>query len=199
MSARAKAKPKAKTKAAPKAKTKAEAEPKRPTKGAAKEPVVPAAPVPVVELHVGEAAPDFSLADDRGEIVTLKGLRGKRVVLYFYPKDDTPGCTQESCDFRDRTAEFARKNAVIYGVSRDSVPSHARFKAKHGLNFPLLSDESGKALQAYGVWKEKSMYGRKYMGIERSTFVIDVDGKISMIYPKVSVTGHVDAVLKALS
>ncbi len=149
-----------------------------------------------IVLKEGQAAPAFELPSDLGERVSLVGLRGKRVVLYFYPKDDTPGCTQEACDFRD---SFARiQGAVVLGVSKDTVEQHKKFKAKYSLPFALLADVSGKTLLDYGVWKEKSMYGRSYMGIERTTFLIDEAGVIRKIYPKVSVPGHVDQVLKDL-
>ncbi len=149
-------------------------------------------------LSVGDAAPDFTLKSDAGEEVHLKDLRGKKVVLYFYPKDDTPGCTTEACDFRDKQKKISVKNAVVLGVSPDSVESHVKFKKKFNLPFVLLSDAEKKIVEAYGVWKEKSMYGRKYMGVERTTFVIDEKGKIEQVFPKVSVTGHVDAVLATL-
>jgi thioredoxin-dependent peroxiredoxin len=145
-------------------------------------------------LAAGDKAPNFKLKDDEGNDVALSDFKGKTVVLYFYPKDDTPGCTTEACGFRDQTTDFSKKNAVILGVSADSTESHAKFKKKYGLPFNLLSDPEKKTLESYGVWKEKSMYGRKYMGIERTTFVIGPDGKIKKVFPKVSVTGHVDAV-----
>ena len=132
---------------------------------------------------------------DSGEKIKLKDLRGKTVVLYFYPKDNTPGCTTEACDFRDSFAAFKKKNAVLLGVSPDSVKSHEKFKTKFELPFPLIADEDHSIAEKYGVWKEKSMYGRKYMGIERSTFVIDKDGKLAEIYNKVKVKGHVEDVL----
>ena len=150
-------------------------------------------------LKVGSKAPDFSALTDSGEKIKLKDLQGKTVVLYFYPKDNTSGCAKEACDFRDSSAQFKKKNTVVLGVSPDSVKSHEKFKTKFELPFPLLADEDHTIAEKYGVWKEKSMYGRKYMGIERSTFVIDGDGKIAAIYPKVSVTGHVAAVLESLS
>lgn len=150
-------------------------------------------------LSVGDKAPEFILKDDTGQDVSLKDFKGKNVVLYFYPKDDTPGCTKEACDFRDNQKEVKKKNAVVLGVSADAVESHGKFKKKYGLPFQLLSDPDKKVIQAYGVWKEKSMYGKKFMGIERTTFVIDGQGKISKIYPKVSVTGHVDAILSELN
>ncbi|HWF44568.1 MAG TPA: thioredoxin-dependent thiol peroxidase [Candidatus Kapabacteria bacterium] len=149
-------------------------------------------------LKEGDKAPDFSAKNDRGETVTLKELRGKKVVLYFYPKDDTSGCTKEACDFRDNLARVKRKDAIVLGVSPDSEKSHQKFKTKYELTFPLLADEDKKIVNEYGVWKEKSMYGRKYMGVERTTFIIDEHGKIAKIFPKVKVTGHVDAVLDAL-
>lgn len=148
-------------------------------------------------LAVGDAAPEFTAETDDGP-VSLKDLRGKTVVLYFYPKDNTSGCTREACDFRDHTKKFAKKNVVVLGVSPDSVKSHQGFKAKHELDFPLVSDPERKIANAYGVYKEKNLYGKKVMGIERTTFVIDPKGKISAIYPKVKVDGHVAAVLASL-
>jgi peroxiredoxin Q/BCP len=150
-------------------------------------------------LKVGSKAPDFSAMTDSGDKVKLKDLQGKTVVLYFYPKDNTSGCTKEACDFRDSITQFKKKNTVVLGVSPDSVKSHEKFKTKFELPFPLLADEDHAIAENYGVWKEKSMYGRKYMGIERTTFVIDGAGKIAAIYPKVSVTGHVAEVLASLS
>jgi len=130
--------------------------------------------------------------------VKLSDLKGKKVVLYFYPKDDTPGCTTEACNFRDGIAEIKKKGAIVLGVSADSVASHKKFKDKFELPFQLLSDPEKKMIEDYGVWKEKSMYGRKYMGIERTTFVIDGQGKIAHIFPKVKVGSHYDEVLAAL-
>lgn len=127
--------------------------------------------------------------------MTLKQFRGKKLVLYFYPKDHTPGCTQESCDFRDYYSDLKKLNVEILGVSRDSVKSHGTFKSKFELPFSLLADEEGKMCESYGVWKEKSMYGRKYMGIERTTVLIDEQGKILKVYPKVSVKEHVSAII----
>ncbi|MBV9079766.1 MAG: thioredoxin-dependent thiol peroxidase [Elusimicrobia bacterium] len=153
-------------------------------------------------LAVGDKAPDFTLYSADSERITLSELTTRKrraVVVFFYPKDDTPGCTTEACGFRDQTKDFSKKNAVILGVSADSIDSHVKFKKKFGLPFQLLADTDKKAIEAYGVWKEKSMYGRKYMGIERTTFVIGADGRIQKIFPKVSVTGHVDAVLATLS
>ena len=154
----------------------------------------PAAP----GLAIGRPAPAFQLLSDEGKEVQLADFRGQQVVLYFYPKDDTPGCTTEACAFRDGAAALRQRGAVVLGVSTDSVASHQKFKAKFHLSFPLLSDEEKRAVQAYGVWKEKSMYGRTYMGIERTTFLIDRDGKIARIFPKVKVDGHCDEVLAAL-
>jgi peroxiredoxin Q/BCP len=143
-------------------------------------------------------APDFSLPADDGTTVSLTSLRGSPVVIYFYPKDDTPGCTTESCEFRDAFPRFTQSNAVILGVSADSVDSHQKFKAKYQLPFTLLSDEDHAMLNAYGVWKEKSMYGKKFMGIERTTFVIDRDGTIAKIFHKVKPSGHAAEVEAAL-
>lgn len=152
------------------------------------------------ELNVGDAAPDFRLPSTEGREISLKEYRGKKnVVLYFYPKDDTPGCTKEACSFRDERPRFDKKDSVILGVSFDDLPSHAKFVEKYSLPFTLLSDEDKKVASAYGVYKEKSMYGRTYMGIERSTFIIGKDGKISRIYRKVKVDGHSDEILEALS
>jgi peroxiredoxin Q/BCP len=150
-------------------------------------------------LQIGDNAPDFTATADSGEKIRLKDLRGKKVILYFYPKDDTPGCTREACDFRDLYARFKKKNVVVLGVSVDSAASHAKFKSKYGLPFALISDEDHKIVEAYGVWKEKSMYGKKYMGTERTTFLIDEKGKIARIYEKVKVDGHADALLEAVS
>ncbi len=144
---------------------------------------------------VGDLAPDFTAPTDGGGSIRLKDLRGQRVVLYFYPKDNTPGCTTESCEFRDAHAEFEAKNAVILGISPDGVKSHDKFKGKFELPFTLVSDEDHQIAESYGAWQEKSMYGRKYMGIQRSTFVIDHAGKITDVYAKVKVKGHVADVL----
>jgi peroxiredoxin Q/BCP len=149
-------------------------------------------------LKEGGRAPAFKLESDSGEKVALKDFLGQTVVLYFYPKDLTPGCTKESCDFRDSMARLKRAGAIVLGVSKDSVESHRKFIAKHDLNFPLLSDPEGEVCQAYGVWKEKSLYGRKFMGIERTTFVISSAGKIQKIFPKVKVPGHVEQVLSEI-
>ncbi len=144
-------------------------------------------------LEVGDTAPDFTAAADGGGTVALKDLRGKKVVLYFYPKDNTPGCTIEACGFRDAAPEFSAKGAVVLGVSPDSVKSHDRFKARFRLPFRLLSDPDHAIAEAYGVWREKSLFGRKYMGMVRSTFVIDAEGKVAEVHDKVKVKGHVAA------
>ncbi len=146
-------------------------------------------------LKAGDKAPDFQALTDAGDTVSLKDFRGKKVILYFYPKDNTPGCTQEACDFRDSMAGFDKKGAVVLGVSPDGVASHQKFKAKFELPFPLLADEDHKIAEAYGAWGEKSMYGRKFMGIIRSTFLIDEKGKIAAAFEKVKVGGHVDELL----
>lgn len=150
-------------------------------------------------LNVGEKAPDFFLDASDGKKYSLKDFKGKKVVLYFYPKDDTSGCTKEACSFRDNLSAIKRRGAIVIGVSPDGLKAHDKFITKYDLNFPLLSDESKEMLQNYGVWKEKSMYGRKYMGVERTTFILDEKGKISHIFPKVKVDGHTDEILKALS
>ena len=150
------------------------------------------------ELKVGDKAPDFSLPSATGQTITLKSLRGKQVVLYFYPKDDTPGCTKEACSFRDEITQIEKAHAVVLGVSTDGLASHQRFSKKYGLPFALLSDESLVVAKAYGVYKQKSMYGKTYWGIERSTFVVDETGKLSAIFRKVKVDGHVEQVMTAL-
>lgn len=149
-------------------------------------------------LQINDKAPDFTLPATGGKDISLKGLKGKNVVLYFYPKDDTPGCTQESCDFRDNMGRLTKADAVVIGASRDDVKSHEKFKKKFEMPFDLVSDEDGTLCADYGVWVEKSMYGKKYMGIERSTFLIDGNGVIRAIWRKVKVDGHVDEVLTAL-
>jgi peroxiredoxin Q/BCP len=150
-------------------------------------------------LKVGDKAPDFTSTDENGKKVSLKDFRGKKVVLYFYPKDNTTGCTKEACDFRDNFARVKKAGAVVLGVSADSEKSHTNFKEKYDLPYTLLADTEKEIIKAYGVWGEKSMYGRKYMGIFRTTFIIDEKGKISHVFEKVKVTGHVDEVLKALA
>ena len=150
-----------------------------------------------MSLDVGDKAPAFKGATDGGGKVSLQDFKGKKVVLYFYPKDDTPGCTTEACGFRDSFPDFSKIDAAIVGVSKDSVKRHDNFKAKYELPFALLSDEDGSVCEAYGVWVMKKNYGREYMGIERSTFLIDETGKIAGVWRKVRVKGHVDEVLAA--
>lgn len=149
-------------------------------------------------VEIGQRAPDFEMATDGGGIVSLAGLAGRRIVLYFYPRDDTPGCTKEACGFRDSHPAFAGLDAVVLGVSRDSVAKHDRFKAKHDLPFALAADLDGGVCDSYGTWVEKSMYGRKFMGIERATFLIDETGVVRGIWRKVRVNGHVESVLEAV-
>jgi peroxiredoxin Q/BCP len=149
-------------------------------------------------LTEGTPAPDFTLPTDTGEPLTLSSLRGRWVVLYAYPKDDTSGCTTQACEFRDLFPRFDAARAVILGISPDSVKSHQKFKAKYQLPFTLLADEEKVALQAYDVWKEKSMYGRKYMGVERTTVVIDPEGRIARVFEKVKPAGHAEQVMAAL-
>jgi peroxiredoxin Q/BCP len=149
------------------------------------------------QVAEGKKAPPFTLPASTGGKVSLKDFRGKSsVVLYFYPKDMTSGCTAEACSFRDLRADFEKAGAVILGVSTDDIPSHEKFVAAHGLNFPLLSDAEAKVSTEYGVYKERSMYGRKFMGIERTTFVIDKEGTVRKVYPKVKVEKHADEVLE---
>lgn len=150
------------------------------------------------ELMEGDRAPDFALPSSKGKDIRLSSLKGKQVVLYFYPKDDTPGCTIEACAFRDNLPKFDGMDAVVLGVSKDSLESHSKFIDKYSLNFTLLSDEEGVAHGLYDTWREKVNYGRKYMGTERSTFVIGADGKIKKIFRKVNPQGHEAQVLAAL-
>lgn len=152
----------------------------------------------MADLKIGQKAPDFTLPTDGGGTISLSKLKGQKVIVYFYPKDDTPGCTTQACGFRDDLPKFEKMGAVVIGISKDSVKKHDKFKAKYDLNFPLASDEEGTTCEDYGVWVEKSMYGKTYMGIERSTFLIDEQGKIAAIWRKVSVTGHVEDVAKTL-
>jgi len=149
-------------------------------------------------LKEGDPAPAIALDTDSGEPFTLSSLKGKNVVLYFYPKADTPGCTKESCAFRDTSKKFTKANTVIVGVSPDPTKAQAKFKEKFDLPFVLLADVDHKTCEDYGVWTEKSMYGKKYMGVERTTFVIDPKGKIKKIFPKVKVEGHAEEVLAAI-
>lgn len=148
---------------------------------------------------VGEKAPDFTAPDQDGVVRRLKDYKGKRLVLYFYPKDMTSGCTKEACDFRDNLNRIVGHGAEVLGVSPDSVARHRKFVTKESLNFPLLADEDRAIAEAYGVWVSKSMYGRSYMGVERTTFIIDAKGRISHVFAKVKVPGHVEEVLNALA
>jgi thioredoxin-dependent peroxiredoxin len=150
-----------------------------------------------MSLTPGSKAPDFSLPATGGRTVTLDGLKGRKVVLYFYPKDDTSGCTLEAQNFQALRQDFAAADTEIVGVSPDSLKSHDKFRTKYGLDFVLASDEAKSMLEAYGVWVEKSMYGRKYMGVERTTVLVDLDGRIARVWPKVKVPGHVEEVLDA--
>jgi peroxiredoxin Q/BCP len=149
-------------------------------------------------VSVGKSAPAFSLDTDAGERLALKDLKGRPVVLYFYPKDDTPGCTVEACEFRDAFPRFKGTKAVILGISPDSVASHVKFKNKFDLPFTLLADSDHKVAEKYGVWQKKSMYGRTYMGIARTTFVIDKDGKVAKVFEKVKPKGHAEEVEQAI-
>lgn len=149
-------------------------------------------------VEAGAAAPDFTLTTDSGETMSLSSLRGKPVVLYFYPKDDTPGCTTQACGIRDAWGEFERRGAVVLGVSPDGEASHAKFREKYDLPFPLLADPDHATAESYGVWVEKKNYGKTYMGIERSTFVIDADGNVAKVMRRVKPDSHADDVLAAL-
>jgi peroxiredoxin Q/BCP len=158
----------------------------------------PSRPYKAGMIREGKKAPPFTLASTAGGTTKLADLKGKTVVLYFYPKDNTPGCTTEACDFRDAKRKLSARNAVVLGVSKDSLESHAKFRAKHGLTFDLLSDPDGEVIEKYGAWGEKNMYGKKKMGIVRTTVVIGPDGKVQKVFPNVRVKGHVDAVIAAL-
>lgn len=149
-------------------------------------------------IEPGTQAPDFTAPTDGGDTVSLQDFRGKTVVLYFYPKDNTSGCTKQACDFRDSMERITEAGAVVIGVSPDNTKSHDKFKAEHDLNFRLVSDTEKTICEQYGVWVEKSMYGRKYMGVERSTFIIDPQGIVTHVFRKVKVPGHVDMLLKTL-
>ncbi len=149
-------------------------------------------------VEVGDKAPNFSLPTDAGDTVTLKDFKGQALILYFYPKDDTPGCTKEAIGFSEDLAKFKKAGATVLGVSKDSVEKHAKFRAKHDLAVALGSDEEGAVVEDYGVWVEKNMYGKKYMGIERATFLIDGKGVVREIWRKVKVPGHVEKVLEAV-
>jgi len=150
------------------------------------------------QLKIGDKAPEFDLPTGDGKKLSLKEFKGKKVVLYFYPKDNTSGCTKEACSFQDNLKAIEKKGAVVIGVSPDGVDSHRKFAVKYELTFPLVSDEKKEIVKKYGVWKEKSMYGRKYMGVERTTFLIDGKGSVSHIFPKVKVEGHTEEILAAL-
>lgn len=150
-------------------------------------------------LNIGDQAPDFSLYSDQDQLITLKNLRGKKVILYFYPKDNTPGCTREACDFRDNLNQFETKNTVVLGISKDNPAKHQKFKEKYSLPFTLLSDVEGKVCQAYGVIDKKNLFGNTFLGIQRSTFLIDEEGIIRAIWRKVKVTGHIEKILTELS
>jgi len=150
------------------------------------------------EIAEGMEAPDFELKDQKGNVISLKNFRGKKVVLYFYPKDDTPGCTKEACSFRDNMDKIIEKGAIVIGISNDDLKSHEKFSKKYNLNFSLLSDVDRRVSIKYGVYKKKNLYGKIVWGIERSTFIIDEQGKIKRIFRKVNVEGHVDEVLKHL-
>jgi peroxiredoxin Q/BCP len=158
----------------------------------------PTVAIEVIVIEEGQQLPKFSLPADDGNVVTADSLRGKNTVLYFYPKDDTSGCTKEACDFRDAFPRFGKTNAQVIGVSPDDVESHRKFKKKYQLPFQLLADEGHKLAEALGVWKEKSMYGKKYMGVERTTILVDRSGRVARIFPKVRVPGHVEEVEAAL-
>ena len=150
------------------------------------------------QLNIGDKAPEFRLPADNGQEISTTGLKGRMSILYFYPKDNTPGCTAQACGFRDNLDDFNQLKANIVGISKDSIKKHENFKAKHGLNFPLASDENSDVCERYGVWKEKSMYGKTFMGIERTTFLLDEDGHIVQIWRKVKVKDHIDDLHSAL-
>lgn len=149
-------------------------------------------------LEEGKKAPAFSGVDDKGNKVSLKDFSDKKVILYFYPKDMTPGCTTEACDFQESISKLKRNGAVVIGVSKDSVERHVKFKEKYSLKFPLIADEDGKICEKYGVWQKKKLYGKEFMGIVRSTFLIGENGKLLKVWPKVKVKGHVEEVLDAV-
>ena len=153
----------------------------------------------MTELNIGDNAPDFTLPANNDKTISLSDFKGQKVVLYFYPKDDTPGCTKQACGFNDHLKQLEAVDAVVIGVSKDPIKKHDKFVEKYKLSFPLVSDENGTLCEDYGTWVEKSMYGKKYMGIERSTFLIDEQGKIEQIWRKVKVPGHVEEVVSAAS
>ncbi len=152
----------------------------------------------MTELKIGDVAPDFNMPTDSNGTIKLSDLGGQNVILYFYPKDDTPGCTKEACAFQENLPQFKTETAVVIGVSKDKPAKHDKFKEKYNLDFTLGSDENGDVCNVYGVWVEKSMYGKKYMGIERATFLIDKEAKIAQVWRKVKVPGHAEDVLEAL-
>jgi len=149
-------------------------------------------------LKIGDKAPDFSLISDQNKLVSLKDLRGKKIVLYFYPKDNTPGCTREACDFRDAICDFQSEQIEIIGISKDHPEKHQQFKQKFNLPFTLLADTQGTTCEAYGIFKKKSLFGKSFLGIQRTTFLIDEQGIIQAIWPNVKVTGHIEKILKTL-
>lgn len=153
---------------------------------------------PSAPLDIGDKAPNFNASSDTGEVFSLTAMKGKPFVLYFYPKDDTSGCTAQACSFTENIKAFDKLGITVLGVSKDSLDKHAKFRAKYDLKFPLLSDVDGSMCEAYGTWIEKSMYGRKYMGIDRATFLIGANGNIKSVWRKVKVPGHIDAVLEAI-
>jgi thioredoxin-dependent peroxiredoxin len=150
-------------------------------------------------LEEGKEAPEIKLKDQDGNMVSLDEFKGQKVVVYFYPKDDTTGCTKEACRFRDEFPRFEKLDTKVIGISPDSIESHKKFAEKYNLPFTLLSDEGKEVLEAYDVWKQKSMYGRNYMGVERTTYIVDENGKIEKVFPKVKVENHIEEVLKALN
>ena len=150
------------------------------------------------QLNIGDKPPEFRFPADNGQEISTTGLKGRMSILYFYPKDNTPGCTAQACGFRDKLDDFNQLKANIVGISKDSIKKHENFKAKHGLNFPLASDENSDVCERYGVWKEKSMYGKTFMGIERTTFLLDEEGHIVQIWRKVKVKDHIDELHSAL-
>ena len=182
-------------KAAPPATKKAPAKPAASAKAASAKVVAPAASS--AGLGEGSKAPAFSLPDETGTLVSSASLAGKPYVIYFYPKDDTPGCTKQACDFRDNLASLTAAGYAVVGISPDTVDSHCKFRDKHGIEITLAADPEHEAIEAFGVWAEKSMYGRKYMGVERSTFLIGPDGRVARAWRQVKVPGHVEEVLSA--
>ncbi|HEX4044773.1 MAG TPA: thioredoxin-dependent thiol peroxidase [Gammaproteobacteria bacterium] len=154
--------------------------------------------ITTIDIDIGKPAPDFTLLTDNGQPITLSALKGQKVILYFYPKDDTPGCTQQACDFRDQFSQFKAQGVTIFGISKDSVKSHTKFKEKYQLPFTLLVDDQGQVCETYGVFKPKSLFGKTFLGIQRSTFLIDEQGILRGIWRKVKVPGHVEQVFNAI-